>query len=145
MRRFGLHLVVLWICIISFAGLCFGQVTGQPTTSPTPNEQVTLRSEMSLRDRDKLNELVGKLVNDLGASLAGASILLGDRLGLYQAMADGETTTSAELAKNKPLTKVMPLNATLVVNRTCHISNASPGARTRRTVIKTQDMAGDRT
>jgi len=30
---------------------------------------------------DKLNELVGKLVNDLGASLAGASILLGDRWG----------------------------------------------------------------
>ncbi|MBV9980330.1 class I SAM-dependent methyltransferase [Bradyrhizobium sp.] len=52
---------------------------------------------------DKLNELVGKLVNDLGASLAGASILLGDRLGLYKAMADGETTTSAALAKKTGL------------------------------------------
>ena len=31
---------------------------------------------------DKLNELVGKLVGDLGAAIAGASILLGDRLGL---------------------------------------------------------------
>ena len=35
---------------------------------------------------DKLNELVGKLVGDLGAAIAGASILLGDRLGLYKAM-----------------------------------------------------------
>jgi SAM-dependent methyltransferase len=52
---------------------------------------------------DKLNELVGRLVNDLGASLAGASILLGDRLGLYKAMADGETVTSAELAKKTGL------------------------------------------
>jgi len=52
---------------------------------------------------DRLNELVGKLVNDLGASLAGASILLGDRLGLYKAMADGETVTSAELAKKTGL------------------------------------------
>jgi SAM-dependent methyltransferase len=52
---------------------------------------------------DKLNDLVGKLVNDLGASLAGASILLGDRLGLYKAMADGEAITSAELAKKTGL------------------------------------------
>ena len=42
---------------------------------------------------EKLNELVGKLVNDLGVSLAGASILLGDRLGLYKAMADGRPVT----------------------------------------------------
>src|ERR1700720_4383615 len=38
---------------------------------------------------EKLNALVGKLVGDLGISLGGASILLGDRLGLYKAMADG--------------------------------------------------------
>ena len=48
---------------------------------------------------DKLNELVGKLVGDLGAAMAGASILLGDRLGLYKAMADGAPVTSSELAK----------------------------------------------
>ena len=52
---------------------------------------------------DRLNELVGKLVNDLGASLSGASILLGDRLGLYRAMADGEAITSAQLAKRTGL------------------------------------------
>jgi SAM-dependent methyltransferase len=52
---------------------------------------------------DKLNELVGKLVGDLGAAIAGASILLGDRLGLYKAMADGAAVTSAELAKKTAL------------------------------------------
>jgi hypothetical protein len=52
---------------------------------------------------DKLNELVGKLVNDLGVSLSCASILLGDRLGLYKAMADGATVTSVELAKKTGL------------------------------------------
>jgi 2-polyprenyl-3-methyl-5-hydroxy-6-metoxy-1,4-benzoquinol methylase len=52
---------------------------------------------------DKLNELAGKLVGDLGAALAGASILLGDRLGLYKAMASGEPVTSAELAKKTKL------------------------------------------
>ena len=52
---------------------------------------------------DKLNELVGKLVGDLGAAIAGASILLGDRLGIYKAMADGTPVTSAELAKRTGL------------------------------------------
>jgi 2-polyprenyl-3-methyl-5-hydroxy-6-metoxy-1,4-benzoquinol methylase len=47
---------------------------------------------------DRLNDLVGKLVGDLGAAMAGASILLGDRLGLYKAMADGAPVTSADLA-----------------------------------------------
>ena len=52
---------------------------------------------------DKLNALVGKLVGDLGISLGGASILLGDRLGLYKAMADGVKVTPAELAKKTGL------------------------------------------
>jgi SAM-dependent methyltransferase len=52
---------------------------------------------------DKLNELVGKLVGDLGAAIAGASILLGDRLGLYKAMVDGTPMTSSELAKKTGL------------------------------------------
>ena len=38
---------------------------------------------------EKLNALVGKLVGDLGVSLGGASILIGDRLGLCSA--DGRT------------------------------------------------------
>jgi SAM-dependent methyltransferase len=52
---------------------------------------------------DKLNELVGKLVGDLGAAIAGASILLGDRLGLYRAMGDGAWVTSSELATKTAL------------------------------------------
>src|SRR5580700_8789909 len=52
---------------------------------------------------EKLNALVGKLVCDLGISLGGASILLGDRLGLYKAMANGVPVTPSELAKNTGL------------------------------------------
>ena len=52
---------------------------------------------------EKLNALVGKLVCDLGISLGGASILLGDRLGLYKAMADGVPVTPSELAKKTHL------------------------------------------
>jgi hypothetical protein len=46
---------------------------------------------------DKLNALVGKLVGDLCISLGGASILLGDRLGIYKAMADGVPVTPPEV------------------------------------------------
>jgi len=52
---------------------------------------------------EKLNALVGKLVGDLGASLTGALIVLGDNLGLYKAMADGEPRTSADIAKKTKL------------------------------------------
>ncbi|MBV9220657.1 MAG: SAM-dependent methyltransferase, partial [Methylobacteriaceae bacterium] len=52
---------------------------------------------------ERLNALVGKLVGDLGIALGGASILLGDRLGLYKAMAHGSPTTPSELAQKTGL------------------------------------------
>ena len=52
---------------------------------------------------ERLNALVGRLVGDLGIALGGASILLGDRLGLYKAMAHGEPITPSELAKKTGL------------------------------------------
>jgi ubiquinone/menaquinone biosynthesis C-methylase UbiE len=57
---------------------------------------------MRTADGDKLNALVGRLVGDLGASLTGALIVLGDKLGIYKAMADGAPVTPASLgAKTK--------------------------------------------
>lgn len=49
-------------------------------------------------DPQKLDALVGRLVGDVGASITGALIVLGDQLGLYKAMADGEPVTSQQLA-----------------------------------------------
>src|SRR5579885_3730690 len=48
---------------------------------------------------EKLNALLGQAVQDMGASLQAALIVIGDRLGLYRAMADGNPVTAAELAK----------------------------------------------
>src|SRR6202453_3122584 len=48
---------------------------------------------------DKLNEFLGKAVVDFGATLNAALIRIGDRLGLYKALASGGPQTSAELAK----------------------------------------------
>ena len=46
----------------------------------------------------KLNEFMGKAVMDMGAAMHAVLILLGDRLGLYKAMADSQPVTPAELA-----------------------------------------------
>ena len=54
-------------------------------------------------DMTKVEALVGKLVGDVGASLSAALIALGDRLGLYKAMADGEAVTPADLARKTGL------------------------------------------
>ncbi len=40
-------------------------------------------------DENKLMEFVGAFVGDLGATMAAGSIVLGDRLGLYKALAKG--------------------------------------------------------
>jgi SAM-dependent methyltransferase len=47
---------------------------------------------------DKLMAFMGKLVGDLGAMASIGPMLLGEKLGLYEAMADGEPINAAELA-----------------------------------------------
>jgi SAM-dependent methyltransferase len=49
-------------------------------------------------DEDKLNEFMGRFVGDLGATVSAALVVIGDRLGLYRAMGDGEPVSAAELA-----------------------------------------------
>jgi SAM-dependent methyltransferase len=47
----------------------------------------------------KLEDFMGRFVGDLGAALSVATVMIGDKLGLYKAMADGEPLTPAELAQ----------------------------------------------
>jgi 2-polyprenyl-3-methyl-5-hydroxy-6-metoxy-1,4-benzoquinol methylase len=47
----------------------------------------------------KLNEFMGKAVSDMGAALSASLTRIGDRLGLYKAMAGAGPMTPAELAK----------------------------------------------
>ena len=50
-------------------------------------------------DQAKLDEFMGRFVGDLGAALSAALVVIGDRLGLYRAMADGEPVRPDELAE----------------------------------------------
>jgi 2-polyprenyl-3-methyl-5-hydroxy-6-metoxy-1,4-benzoquinol methylase len=48
---------------------------------------------------DRLNEFLGRAIVDFGATFNAALIRIGDRLGLYKALAAGGPQTSGELAK----------------------------------------------
>src|SRR5437870_1500628 len=50
-------------------------------------------------DQEKLNLFMQKAVGDLGATFHAALVVIGDKLGLYRAMADAGPATSSELAK----------------------------------------------
>lgn len=52
---------------------------------------------------DKLNQLLGKMVNDLGAAASSALVLLGDRLGIYKALREAGPATSQQLAAHTGL------------------------------------------
>jgi hypothetical protein len=46
----------------------------------------------------RLNSFVGRMLGDMGATLSAALVIVGDRLGLYKALADGGPMTAATLA-----------------------------------------------
>lgn len=49
-------------------------------------------------DPDKMNELLGRFLNDFGGTFHSALSVIGDKLGLYKAMAEKGPVTSEELA-----------------------------------------------
>ncbi len=50
-------------------------------------------------NEDKMNAFLGKVVGDFGASLSSALVYIGQKLGLYKAMAEAGPITPAELAQ----------------------------------------------
>ncbi len=66
--------------------------TPAPTSSP---QQVNQIDQVNM---EKLQAFMGRAVGDMGAAMHAVLILLGDRLGLYKAMADSAPTTPAALA-----------------------------------------------
>ncbi len=49
-------------------------------------------------DPEKFQQLANKMVGDMGVAFGAALVLVGDRLGLYKALAEGGPATSEELA-----------------------------------------------
>jgi SAM-dependent methyltransferase len=52
-------------------------------------------------DMDKLNAFVGQFVGDLGAAVHAGMVVIGEKLGLYKALAAGAVTSAELAAKTK--------------------------------------------
>src|SRR5919112_2913220 len=50
-------------------------------------------------DQQKLEAFLGKVVGDFGAALSSTLVYIGQRLGLYKALAEAGPSTPAELAE----------------------------------------------
>src|SRR5258708_24272874 len=81
----------------------------EPSIKKIDMETTTTRSETSAGadkvslNPDSLNQLLGQMINDLGASVNGALVVLGDKLGIYTVLADIGPATSQQLAKKTDL------------------------------------------
>ena len=52
-------------------------------------------------DMNKLNAFIGQFVTDLGAAVHTGMVVIGEKLGLYKALADGPMTPAELAAKTK--------------------------------------------
>jgi len=52
-------------------------------------------------DMDKLNAFIGRFVGDLGAAVGTGMVVIGERLGLYKALAECPMTSAELAAKTK--------------------------------------------
>lgn len=50
-------------------------------------------------DPGQVEQFMGKMLGDMGAAVSGALVILGDRLGLYRALAEGGPQTADQLAQ----------------------------------------------
>ena len=50
-------------------------------------------------NEEKLNTLLGKIVGDFGATVSSGLVIIGDKLGLYKALAGAGPLTPSELAE----------------------------------------------
>src|SRR6516225_10575688 len=67
------------------------------------NSMTHMEKQEAQINESALQDLVGKMVGDLGAVVSGALVVLGDRLGLYRALAEVGPADSAKLATHTGL------------------------------------------
>src|SRR5260370_42333201 len=66
--------------------------------STTYRSAIHSRSNVMPPDQAKLDAMMGKMLHDMGAAATGALVVIGDKLGLYKALAEAGPLTPVELA-----------------------------------------------
>jgi 2-polyprenyl-3-methyl-5-hydroxy-6-metoxy-1,4-benzoquinol methylase len=88
-------------CILAFLAL-LSLESGDILNLTFPRKEMEIRMAI---DPEKLNEFLGRALVDFGATFHAALVRIGDKLGLYKALAAGGPQTSAELAKRTGTTE----------------------------------------
>ena len=86
------------------AAWLFGRCAPPPASSSSPPMQTTGRRAMAV-DETRLNSFLGRMVGDMGATMSAALVIVGDKLGLYKAMAEAGPMDPAELARRTGTTE----------------------------------------
>src|ERR1700735_5876827 len=73
--------------------------------TPIQRGAVARRGRSRTMNEQALMDFVHKAVGDVGSLLAGSMVVIGDRLGLYRAMAGSGPVTSDELARTTGTTE----------------------------------------
>jgi 2-polyprenyl-3-methyl-5-hydroxy-6-metoxy-1,4-benzoquinol methylase len=94
----GVHLV------ISFGPLGWTRTILSLATGLTNNPKEKKEVVMAVNE-EKMNELLGRFLNDFGGTFHSALAVIGDKLGLYKAMAEAGPLTSEELSKRTGTTE----------------------------------------
>jgi SAM-dependent methyltransferase len=68
-------------------------------------EDAMLSDTAKRLDETKLKEFMGNVLNDLGATWSTVLVIIGDKLGLYKAMADSKPIAAEELASRTGTTE----------------------------------------
>ena len=84
-------------------------------------------------DEAKLEAFVGHVATELGAAVNAALVLIGDELGLFRAMADGQPVSPQELAARKLLH--VPETAPDLGDAARRTCNKGAASRVRRTPV----------
>jgi ubiquinone/menaquinone biosynthesis C-methylase UbiE len=80
-------------------------------------------------DSDKLNNLIGKMLGDLGGAFSVPTVRIGFRLGLFEALAQGGPMTATELATQTGLTERYVREWALAQAANGYVDYDAPGAR----------------
>src|ERR1041384_8557837 len=56
-------------------------------------------------NEEKMNQLIGRFLDDFGATFHSAMVVIGDKLGLYKTLAEAGPITSKELADRSGTTE----------------------------------------
>src|SRR5690242_1850468 len=105
---------------------------------------MTTTTQTRQPDSDLLNAFLGRMIGDLGATVSAGLVLIGDRLGIYRAMADGTPVTADALADHTGLavTYLRPWLANQAAGGyVTHLPGEGPGEGTDRYALSPEQAA----